>query len=212
MLLLSILLGILVLILLLLFAHLRITFLYKDKAPSLRLRIGPVRYTLSSSRKPRYRSLARRLRRKKLACVQKEQRQVQKKEPGIWDEIRGDMSVPEFLGKIKDILLHLAARHAKKLRVTAARLHITVGAGDPASTGIAYGITAQSVAYLLEFLDNTVTLTPIKKDAVRVQADFAGPWKANVEVTAGIRILHLLQATLSAFFLLKGTSQSNAKS
>lgn|GEM_PF-4143298 len=211
-LLLSVLLGIFILILLLLLAHLRITLLYKDGIPSLYIQVGPIRYAFPLDKKPRYRSLAKRLRKKKLADMQKKQKPMKKKTPGVLDELRGNLSVPEFLGKIRDILHHLAGRYAKKLRVTAAQLHITVGTGDPASTGIAYGITAQSVAYLLEFLDNTVTLTPIKKDAVQVQADFAGSWKADIEVTAGIRTLHLLQAILSAFFLLKDTPQANARS
>lgn len=209
-----ILLGILVLILLLLLAYLRVSFFYTGGAFALYIRVGPIRYKVPLEKKPRYRALAKQLRGQKLSKISEKQKekQAKKEKTSVLDELKGDLPMPEFLGKIKDILLRLAARYAKKLHITAERLYITVGTGDPASTGIAYGVTVQSASYLLEFLDNTVTLTPLEKDAVQIRADFAGTWAADIRVAMKIRILHLLQALLSAFFMLKRTlPQENMK-
>lgn len=212
-----IILGIMAFITLLLFAYLRVTFSYRDERFVLYIRIGPICYKVPAKKKPRYRSLAKQLRGQKLSGpVEKQQKkQTHKEKQSVLDELRGDLSLPAFLSKIKDITIFLANRYAKKLHITAERLHITVGTGDSATTGVTYGVTVQSIAYLLEFLDNTVTLTPLTKDAVHIHADFAGIWDADIKVAIKIRIVHLLRVFLSALFILKseqnGESQQNMK-
>ena len=80
-LLLSVLLGIFILILLLLLAHLRITLLYKDGIPSLYIQVGPIRYAFPLDKKPRYRSLAKRLRKKKAGRYAKKAKTNEKENP-----------------------------------------------------------------------------------------------------------------------------------
>lgn len=211
---LCIILGILALVLLLLLAYLRVAFSYRDGDFSLYVCVGPIRYKVPQEKKPHYRALAKQLRGQKLSKFSEKQKekQTKKEKNSALDELRGDLPMPEFLGKIKDILLRLAARYAKKLHITVKRLYITVGTGEPASTGIAYGVTVQNASYLLEFLDYTVTLAPLEKDAVEIRADFSGTWNADIRVTIKIRTIHLLQASLSAFFMLKRTlPQENMK-
>ena len=108
---------------------------------------------------------------------------------------------------LKEGLTRIAEKHAQKLHVTVNRLHITVGTEDPRSTAISYGGVAQSVSYLLEFLEHTVSLTPIRKDAVLVQADYLGTWDADVDLEIRIRIGSILRAALTAAFLFLSKSK-----
>lgn len=196
-------LGILALIALLLVSYLRVQFLYTDAICTLHICIGPIRYKVPMQKEVQYRKLVKKLRKKKLSSktvstVKKETKQLQ-----VLEELRGDLLLPVFLKKLKDVLIDAATHYAKKMHIQIDCLHITVGTGNPASTGISYGICTQSVAYFLEFLDSTVILAPLHKDAVQIRADFTGDWRADIKGTVKIRIIHLLQALLSVFFSLK---------
>ena len=150
-----------------------------------------------------YRTLAKKLRKKKLSAPSAIPQKKERKKSQALEELRGDLPMPVFLKKLKDILIQAAGRYAKKLHIQIDRLRITVGSENAAVTGISYGICAQSTAYLLEFLDTAVTLTPIKKNAVQIQADFTGTWGAEIKGTVKIRIIHLLQVLFKVFFSLK---------
>ncbi len=208
---LCVLLGILLLLLLLLLAYLRIRIFYKDQSFSLYVQVGPILYKVPLQKKPKYRALAKQLRGKKLVghAEKKEKKRGEKKKKNVLDDLRGDLPLPEFLSVLKDICIRLAKQHTKRLRITVEKLHITVGTGDPATTGIAYGAVAQSTAYLLEFLDCTVTLFPLQKDAVRITADFTGKWDACIQARLQIRIFHLLQVLFQTFFQLKSSLDTN---
>ncbi len=204
-------LGIFVFLLLLLFAYLRILIFYRKQSFSLYVQIGPIRYKVPLQKKVKYRSLAKQLRGKKLSASfnNKEKQQKKKEKKNVLNELRGDLALTEFLSALKDISIQLANRYAKKLHIKVEQLHITVGGSSPAATGLAYGAAAQSTAYLLEFLDSTVTLIPLQKDAIHVTADFSGNWDANIQAKMKIRIIHLLQALFQTFFQLKSSVDTN---
>ena len=52
------------------------------------------------------------------------------------------------------------------------RLDITVGGKEAADTAKNFGIFSQSLAYLLEFLDNKTRLVPLREETVAIRADF----------------------------------------
>ncbi len=196
-------LGILALIVLLLVSYLRVQLLYTNEIFTLHICIGPIRYNVPMQKKVRYRKLAKKLRKKKLSSKAVSAAKEENKKSQVLEELRGDLPLPVFLKKLKDVLIDAAKQHAKKLHIQIDRLRIMVGTGNPASTGISYGICAQSTAYLLEFLDSTVTLAPLSKDVVQICADFTGGWDADIKGTVKIRVIHLLQALLTVFFSLK---------
>ncbi len=204
-------LGIIVFLLLLLFAYLRVRISYRDQSFSLYVQIGPILYKVPLQKKSKYRSLAKQLRGKKLSASfdKKEKKRERKEKKNVLNELRGDLALTEFLSALKDISIRLAQRYAKKLHIKVEQLHIMVGGSSPAATGIAYGVAAQSTAYLLEFLDSTVTLIPLQKNAVHVTADFSGNWDACIQVKMKIRIIHLLQALFQTFFQLKSAVDTN---
>ena len=196
-------LGILALIALLLVSYLRVQLLYTDETCTLHICIGPIRYKVPMQKKVQYRKLAKKLRKKKLSSKAVSTAKKETKQSQVLEELRGDLPLPVFLKKLKDVLIDAAKRHAKKLHIQIDRLRITVGTGNPASTGISYGICTQSTAYLLEFLDSAVTLAPLHKDAVQICANFTGDWDADIKGTVKIRVIHLLQALVTVFFSLK---------
>lgn len=210
MLFLYVILGILALLILLLIAYLRIQIFYTNDIFSLYFCIGPIRYKVPMQKNTHYRTLAKKLRKKKLSAPSAISQKKEKKKSQALEELRGDLPMPVFLKKLKDLLIGAAQRYAKKLHIQIERLRITVGTGNPATTGISYGICAQSTAYLLEFLDTAVTLTPLKKDAVQIHADFTGTWDAEIKGTVKIRIIHLLQALFKVFFSLKSYTDDNS--
>ena len=206
-----VLLGVLLLLLLLLLAYLRIRISYKAQTFSLYVQVGPILYKVPLQKKPKYHALAKQLRGKKLSgqIERSKKNQTKKEKKNVLDELREDLPLPEFLSVLKNVCICLAKRYAKKLCISVEKLHITVGTGDPATTGIAYGAVAQSTSYLLEFLDCTVTLSPLQKDTVRINADFAGNWDACIQVKMKIRIIHLLKMVFHAFFQLKSSLDTN---
>ena len=91
-------------------------------------------------------------------------------------------------------------RTHKHLHLRAARLHVRVATGDPATTAIAYGAISQSVAYLLAGLDQITHLKATEPD-VSVQADFLGE-KSHVEadITFSIRVWGAVATAIPVLF------------
>lgn len=200
-------LGIFALIALLLISYFRVQLSYANETCILHICIGPIRYKVPMQKKVRYRKLAKKLRKKKLSSRAVSAPKKEPKKSQVLEELRGDLPLPVFLKKLKEVLLDAAKQHAKKLHIQIDRLRIIVGTGNPASTGITYGICTQSIAYLLEFLDSTVSLSPLGKDVVQILADF-NTWDANIKGTVKIRVMYLLRALLTVFFSLKNTTNT----
>jgi len=200
-------LGILALIALLLISYFRVQLSYANETCILHICIGPIRYKVPMQKKVQYRKLAKKLRKKKLSSRAVSAAKKEPKKSQVLEELRGDLPLPVFLKKLKEVLLDAAKQHAKKLHIQIDRLRIIVGTGNPASTGITYGICTQSTAYLLEFLDSTVSLSPLGKDVVQIHADF-NTWDVNIKGTVKIRVMYLLRALLTVFFSLKNTTNT----
>jgi len=129
-------LGILALIALLLVSYFRVQLLYANETCILHICIGPIRYKVPMQKKVRYRKLAKKLRKKKLSSRAVSTAKKEPKKSQVLEELRGELPLPVFLKKLKDVLIDAAKQHAKKLHIQIDRLRITVGTGNPASTGI----------------------------------------------------------------------------
>ena len=98
---------------------------------------------------------------------------------------------------------------SKKLRIKVKELRLSVGAPDASDTAIRYGAIAQGVAYLLEFLDENVSLT-VSDGAVSVDADFlSGKFGISADIIVGIRIISVLIIGIS--FVIKLISRKIKK-
>ncbi len=94
----------------------------------------------------------------------------------------------------------LIRRTHKHLRLHAARLHVRVAMGDPATTAVAYGAVSQSVAYLLAGLDQVTRLKAAEPN-VGVQADFLGERsQIDADITFSLRTWGALATVIPLLF------------
>jgi hypothetical protein len=106
-------------------------------------------------------------------------------------------NINDVIKTIRLILSTFFDRFAKFLTVRAVRLKIGVATGDAASTAILYGVVVQSVAYLLELIDNITHLKSLRYSDLNVYPDYT-----SESFTADIKIVLTLPVwcTLSLLF------------
>ncbi len=131
---------------------------------------------------------------KKAKKAEKHQKEHEEKESGVQLTLRDKIVLVRALCAV-------VIRHTHKhLRLHAARLHVRVATGDPATTAILYGTVSQSLSYLLTGLDRVTHLKAVTPD-VGVQADFLGE-KSHVDanVTFSIRVWGAIATAVPVLF------------
>ena len=209
------LLALLALVLILLLLPIRVTLSYRDKLTvSLsyffyRRKLYPEKkeiklsnYTRKRVRKRRKKAiLKQRIDAQKAALQKKKQ---PKKEPeSILQKLR---AVRLMLRLLKELYRPIISA----VRIKVERLYISVASEDAAKTAILYGITSQSVAYILTFLEDT-TKTTVKDDSVGVIADFSERKPAfDVRIRFSASPLRLIVMAIKAILLIR-TNQQDKK-
>lgn len=197
--------ALLFLLALLLFLRVRLTVRAGD-AVVLELKILFLRFRLYPKKKkikPRdysARKLAR-IKKKEAKRVEKSKKKKQKHQKEHKESEPGaPLTLRDKLALARALCAALIRRTRKHLHLRAARLHIRVATGDPATTALAYGAVSQSVAYLLAGLDQLTRLKAAEPD-VSVYADFLGE-RSQIEanVTFSIRIWGLLVTAIPLLF------------
>lgn len=137
-------------------------------------------------------------------------------------EHKKDLKIPhkksavEIIELIKTLISMFRAslpRFFKHLRVDIAKLRINVGADDPASTAIIYGVIAQLTAYFVEFINNITNLKKNSKSDISVNADFlSDEITYDIHFEFSLRIWHLLDIGLRmAYNYLKSKPEFSSK-
>jgi len=100
----------------------------------------------------------------------------------------------KIITSFRQILDKIFSYFTKNLRVDIKALRIKVAADDAASTAIYYGLVSQSVAYLLEIIEENIEKIKYKrKDSLIVTADFTSEqFEVQIDITFKIRIRQLL--------------------
>ena len=117
------------------------------------------------------RKLAR-MRKKEAKRVKKSTKKKQKHQTehqGKKDDVA--LTLRDKIALVRALCAVLVRYTKKHLRLHAARLHVRVATGDPATTALAYGAVSQSLAYLLGALDHVTRLKATEPD-VGVIPDF----------------------------------------
>ena len=81
-------------------------------------------------------------------------------------------SVLDWVNIAGAVLGALFSKFAKRLHIKVARLKIKVATGDAASTAILYGAVCQSVAYIIEILQNVTNVDGLKSAEISVEPDY----------------------------------------
>ncbi len=153
----------------------------------LRLRLFPKKKRI----KPRDYSPRRLERAKKKAAkraAKKETKKQKHKKEHTPSEPAIKLTLRDKIALVRALCAVVIRRTHKHLRLHAARLHVRVATGDPATTAIVYGAVSQSLAYLLTGLDQVTRLKAAEPD-VGVYADFLGEKsKIEADITFSIRV------------------------
>ena len=107
----------------------------------------------------------------------------------------------------------LLSRFFKHLRLDISKIIVVVGTSDAATTAITYGIISQSVAYLLEFLDQNLTISKKRSGEINVLCDFtSNNTLYDVYISASLNIWQILDIGISLVYnYLKGIDVFNIK-
>ena len=113
--------------------------------------------------------------------------------------------------KTKDLILGLAKKTLGKLYVKFSSLNIVVACEDASKTALAYGATVQSVAYLMEALDNVSNVKVSRFSSINVDSNFISQ-KSSIEgkVIIYIRVISgiiLLFSLLKTYLVFKSNKQ-----
>ena len=110
------------------------------------------------------------------------------------------LTLRDKVALVRALCAVLIRRTHKHLRLHAAKLHVCVATGDPATTAVAYGAVSQSVSYLLAGLDQVTHLTAEAPD-VAVFADFLAE-KPHIEanIVFSMRVWGALATALPVLF------------
>ena len=167
-----ILLSILLLVALLLFSRVRLSLIYNG-AIRLRIQYLFVRISLypRPARKPK-RVSAKKKKRPKEAPPAMGAKHTKKPGKKSGQPLKlGDIRF--LLRLFRDVIAHVLDKASRHVRIRIKHLRLSIGgADDAARAAIEYGLVSQSVAYLLEFLQNTGFLKRPKARAINVGVNF----------------------------------------
>lgn len=131
---------------------------------------------------------------KKAKKKQKHQKEHTPSDPGV------KLTLRDKIALVRALCAVVIRRTRKHLHLHAARLHVRVATGDPATTAILYGAVSQSVAYLLSGLDQITHLKAVTPD-VGVQADFLGERShIDANIVFSIRIWGAIATAVPTLF------------
>ena len=151
----------------------------------------------------KYRKLLQKQRAKKERELRKKRTKRQKKQEQKLADKKKDKKPTEGHKKntrsftdnvylVREIISVFFSRFGKHFRIKLARLNLTVASDDAAKTALMCGICAQSVAYILEFLDNKTNLDYNKNTEINVNVDYLSEKpSADIDISFSLRVWHL---------------------
>lgn len=110
-------------------------------------------------------------------------------------------SVLETLGLIKELLATLIPKTAKRIKIKATRIFITVGSSDAAKTALLFPAVNGAVLALVTYLDNEKKFDGLDRSNIAVRADFlSGKITADIEISFSLRLWHIAEILLATAF------------
>ena len=117
-----------------------------------------------------------------------------------------DIPFDEKISTILSLIKLLFSRFFRHLRLDVSKIIIIVGGGDAATAAITHGVIAQSVAYLLEFLDSHIKISKKRKGEINVLCDFTSvSTKYDISISASLSVWQIIDIGASlAYNYFKG--------
>lgn len=116
------------------------------------------------------------------------------------------MPLGDIISTVISLIKLLLSRFFKHLRLDISKIIVVVGGSDAANCAITYGIISQSVAYLLQFLDNNLNISKKRSGEINVLCDFtAESIKYDIFISASVTVWQILDIGIRlAYNYLKG--------
>ena len=177
---------------------LKILFIKIKLVPKERKKIDPRDFEAKKFKRRQEKEKKKALAKQK-SKAKKDAKKKQKKE--LAKQQKKKMSVSEIMdivGLVSKLVGTFFVRFAKRLRLDLAKIHITVGGEDAASTAISYGVVCQGVAVIVELLDRITNVTPAKDKDIAVNVDFLSEkTKLDIKLSASLRVWHVFDMLFS---------------
>lgn len=140
-----------------------------------------------------HKKLDKKEKKQKAKELKKEKKKAEKAEAKKAESKEDKPGILETLGLIKNLVAAFFKYFFKYLRIDLSKINITVASEDAAKTAIMYGAISQSVAYIVEILDNTVNMKKKKDTEVSVAADFvAEKLSADIHIAFSLLVWQVL--------------------
>lgn len=155
----------------------------------------------------------RRMARNKKKRAKRVEKTVKKKKSHTPDGADVKLTLRDKIALTRTLCAFLVRRTRKHLHLHAARLHVQVATGDPATTALAFGAASQSIAYLLAALDQITRLHAVEPD-VAIRADFLGERsQIQAHIILSIRVWGLLLTAIPTLisYMNKKRALKNAR-
>ena len=115
--------------------------------------------------------------------------------------------IKDTVDLILSVVSSLKGKFLSTLKITAARIVISVGSDNATKTALLYGAICQGVSYLMETLDNITRLSTVRDTEIHVGCDFsAEDTRAEAHLIFSMQVRHLLMhglRALKAFIIAK---------
>ena len=136
---------------------------------------------------------------------------VKRTETEIQQKSDKGSSIVKVIWEIREIILSLISKCFGGLHFKFARLNIVVACEDAAKTALAYGVTVQTVAYLIETLDSISNVEISRRSDINISSNFISQ-KSSIDgkITLYIRVfsaLKILIALLKTYFIFKSKKE-----
>jgi len=187
-----ILLAVVLIIALILMINLRISVKYGDKTY---VKVGALFFDYDYIKKQNKKS-----QRKKKKTAKSGGKSAKDKKKNVLSEFTDGLEFSDFLQLLRLLIIRMVESSSGHVRVRIKRLEVTVGGEKPDTTALLFGGINAAVSWILEYLSLNTRLYPPKKSSIFVNCDFdKGKTEAELELTARIRIIHLVKFALKFF-------------
>jgi len=163
-----------------------------------KLKVLCFRYTITP-RKKKSKSVKKKKRKRKKKAVESEKEQPEHTPP----EKKTPGDVLELIGGIRELVSGILSKFFGYVKTEVRLFKLKFHAKDAATTALMYGVVAQSVAYLFEFLDQRSGLRVRGKNRVQITPDFAPDedkfgFDAEIEMIFSLRMWQTVGLAMSA--------------
>lgn len=129
-----------------------------------------------------------------------------KKEKATKESADKKIPLGDTISTVLGLVKLLFSRFFKHLRLDISKIVVTIGAEDAAKCAIQYGIIAQSVAYLLSFLDKNLHISKKRNGVIDVRCDFTSEQIVyDIHIAASLTVWQILDIGITlAYNYFKG--------